>query len=118
MTVEDCFNVSDAMVADVSAVVSDYLQSGKPFAIVSVGRTPEELLRRRAPAARAAYVLREDLSNLVDVFDDLLSADPLSAERHQTKIYYLGDFPDENYADGFLNAAREVIAGRKARLTT
>ena len=35
-----------------------------------------------------------------------------------TKIYYLGDFPDENYADGFLNAAREVIAGRKARMTT
>ena len=63
-------------------------------------------------------MLREDLSNLVDVFDDLLSADPLSAERHQTKIYYLGDFPDENYADGFLNAAREVIAGRKARMTT
>ena len=27
----------------------------------------------------------------------------------QTKIYYLGDFPDENYADGFLNAARAVI---------
>ena len=78
----------------------------------------EEELVVEAPAARAAYVLREDLSNLVDVFDDLLSADPLSAERHQTKIYYLGDFPDENYADCFLNAAREVIAGRKARMTT
>ena len=28
MTVEDCFNASDAMVSDVSAVVSDYLHSG------------------------------------------------------------------------------------------
>ena len=112
MSVEDCFNASDAMVSDVSAVVSDYLHSGKPFAMVSVGRTPEQLLLD-APAARAAYVLRDDLSNLADVCTDLLGADPLAAMRNQTKIYYLGDFPDENYADGFLLAARELIdAGR------
>ena len=29
MSVEDCFNASDAMVSDVSAVVSDYLHSGQ-----------------------------------------------------------------------------------------
>jgi CDP-glycerol glycerophosphotransferase (TagB/SpsB family) len=113
MSVEDCFNASDAMVSDVSAVVSDYLHSGKPFAMVSVGRTPEQLLLD-APAARAAYVLRDDLSNLADACNDLLGADPLAAVRNQTKIYYLGDFPDENYADGFLLAARELIdAGRR-----
>ena len=61
-------------------------------------------------------MLREDLSNLASVFDDLLGADPLAAERNRTKIYYLGDFPEEHYADGFLNAAREVITGHKARL--
>ena len=114
MTIEDCFNASDVMISDVSAVVSDYLHSGKPLAMVSVGRTPDELVVV-APAARAAYVLREDLTNLAAVFDDLLGPDPLAAERHRTKIYYLGDFPDENYADGFLNAAREVIAGHQAR---
>jgi CDP-glycerol glycerophosphotransferase (TagB/SpsB family) len=113
MSVEDCFNASDAMVSDVSAVVSDYLHSGKPFAMVSVGRTPEQLLID-APAARAAYVIRDDLSNLADVCDDLLRADPLVSVRNETKIYYLGDFPDENYADGFLAAARDVIdAGRR-----
>jgi hypothetical protein len=113
MSVEDCFNASDAMVSDVSAVVSDYLHSGKPFAMVSVGRTPEQLLID-APAARAAYVIRDDLSNLAGVCDDLLGADPLASVRNETKIYYLGDFPDENYADGFLAAARNVIdAGRR-----
>jgi hypothetical protein len=91
-------------------VVSDYLHSGKPFAMVSVGRTPEQLLVD-APAARAAYVVRDDLSNLVDVCDNLLGSDPLAAVRNETKIYYLGDFPDEGYADGFLSAAREVIDG-------
>jgi CDP-glycerol glycerophosphotransferase (TagB/SpsB family) len=113
MSVEDCFNASDAMVSDVSAVVSDYLHSGKPFAMVSVGRTPEQLLVD-APAARAAYVIRDDLSNLVEVCNDLLDADPLGSVRNETKIYYLGDFPDENYADGFLVAARAVIdTGRR-----
>jgi CDP-glycerol glycerophosphotransferase (TagB/SpsB family) len=112
MSIEDCFNASDAMVSDVSAVVSDYLHSGKPFAMVSVGRTPEQLLID-APAARAAYVIRDDLSNLADVCDDLLGPDPLASIRNETKIYYLGAFPDEGYADGFLTAARDVIdAGR------
>ena len=107
MTVEDCFNTSDAMISDVSAVVSDYLRSDKPFAIVSVGRTPEQLLAE-APAARAAYVLHEDLHNLTDVCDNLLGSDPLAGVRRETKVYYLGSFP-EPYADGFLNAARAVV---------
>ncbi|MCW2810732.1 MAG: hypothetical protein JWP61_1190, partial [Friedmanniella sp.] len=109
LTIEDCFNLSDAMVSDVSAVVSDYLRSDKPFAMVAVGCTPAELVVE-APAAQAAYVLREDLSNLGAVCDDLLGADPLAPTRTATKIYYLGDIPDDQYAEGFLTAAREIIA--------
>jgi hypothetical protein len=108
MSVEDCFNASDAMISDVSAVVSDYLHSDKPFAMVSVGRTPDDLLRD-APAARAAYVIEDDLANLEPVLDDLLGADPRRDERSATRIYYLGDFPAERYADGFLHRARAVI---------
>ena len=108
LTIEDCFNASDAMISDVSAVVSDYLRSDKPFAMVSIGREPETL-EHEAPAARAAYVLREDLTNLPDVLDNLLTTDPLATTRQQTKIYYLGDFPDDGYAEGFLRAARSVI---------
>ena len=29
----DCFNVSDAMVSDISSVVSDFIASGKPYAV-------------------------------------------------------------------------------------
>jgi CDP-glycerol glycerophosphotransferase (TagB/SpsB family) len=111
MTVEECFNLSDAMVADVSAVVSDYLYSDKPFAIVAVGRSTEQLMRE-APAARAAYVLQEDLSNLDDVLGDLLGSDPLAATRRSTRVYYLGDFDRDRYAEGFVGAARTVIDAR------
>ncbi|KHL12131.1 UNVERIFIED_CONTAM: hypothetical protein LK11_38980 [Mumia flava] len=108
MSLVDCFNASDAMVADVSAVVSDYLQSGKPFAMVSVGRTAEAL-REEAPAARAAYVVDGDLANLDDALDTMLGADPLVDERTRTRQYYLGDFDPGRYADGFLDAARRLI---------
>ncbi|WP_370618816.1 CDP-glycerol glycerophosphotransferase family protein [Mumia qirimensis] len=108
MSVVDCFNASDAMVADVSAVVSDYLQSGKPYAMVSVGRTPEQLCAE-APAARAAYVVEGNLANLDDALDAMLGADPLAEERARTRAYYLGDFAQGAYADGFLTAARRLI---------
>ncbi|MFC7622006.1 CDP-glycerol glycerophosphotransferase family protein [Microlunatus sp. GCM10028923] len=108
MTVEDCFNASDAMISDVSAVVSDYLHSAKPFAIVSVGRTPADLVRD-APAALAGYLIEDDLGNLDGALDDLLINDPKLDERDSTRIYYLGDFPAETYAKGFLDAARTVI---------
>ena len=111
MSVEECFNASDAMISDVSAVVTDYLHSAKPFAIVSVGRTPEQLVQV-APAARAAYVLLEDLSNLDGVVADLLGDDPLAPVREETRRYYLGDFAAERYAEGFLDAARAVIDAR------
>ena len=108
LTVEDCFNLSDAMIADVSAVVSDYLQSGKPFSIVSVGRTVENLIEE-VPAARAAYVLSDDLGDLAEVLDNLLVSDPLAPKRDQTRVYYLADFPAASYADGFLSAARRTL---------
>ena len=99
---------SAAMISDVSAVVSDYLQADKPFSIVSVGRTPAQLVDD-APAAKAAYVLQEDLSNLEQVLDELLSTDSLAPVRSDTRVYYLGDFPPQTYADGFIQAARAVI---------
>jgi CDP-glycerol glycerophosphotransferase (TagB/SpsB family) len=108
LTIEQCFNASDAMIADVSAVISDYLRSNKPFCIVSVGRSPEQLLRD-APAAGAAYVLGEDLANVDEVLSDLLGPDPLAAARRDMKVYYLGDFADDQYAEGFLGAARGIL---------
>lgn len=114
MTTEDCFNASDAMISDVSAVVSDYLQSGKPLSVVSVARTMEELLNE-VPAAKAAYVLEEDLSNLSEVLDGMLRDDSKALERDAMRKYYLGDFPAESYADAFVDAARSMIAEGQRR---
>ena len=114
MTTDDCFNASDAMISDVSAVVTDYLQSGKPLSVVSVAKTTEELLNE-VPAAKAAYILEEDLSNLSDVLDGLLVDDVKASDRDAMRKYYLGDFPSERYADAFLEASKQMIAAGQDR---
>lgn len=100
----DCFNQVDAMICDVSGVASDFLYSEKPLAMTDMlGDGPRFAVN--FPLARAAYIIQEDGSNLAEVLDDLLDADPLTATRRSVKEYYLGDFPAQTYADAFLDAA-------------
>lgn len=104
----ECFNVADAMISDVSAMVSDFLQSTKPFAVVAANTT-EDQLHADMPATKSGYVLHGDLDNLDTVLDALLHLDPLAAQREEVRKYYLSDFPAATYADGFIEAARSHI---------
>lgn len=106
----DCFNSVDAMISDVSSVVPDFLYSGKPFAIVAMSSSPEQFARE-FPLARAGYVIERDLSNLEAVLDDLLVHDSKEQDRQSARVHYLGPFEAAHYADGFINAAREVVTG-------
>jgi hypothetical protein len=109
-TILECMNSSDAMICDVSSVVSDFLFSGKPFAMVAVPSEPARFVEDY-PVAKAAYVIRGDLGNLTPALDDMLGDDPLAAQRAATRVDYLGDFPAESYASAFVEAVRSV--GRK-----
>jgi len=117
MSLFDCMNRSDAMICDVSSVASDYLFTGKPFAITDM-RGEGEAFTDHFPVARAAYVVRADAGNLPAVLDDLLEADPLRSRRQQLRTYYLGDIPAERYPEAFLAEARRCLAdhARPARL--
>ncbi|GAA2516199.1 CDP-glycerol glycerophosphotransferase family protein [Rarobacter incanus] len=113
MSIVDCFNASDAMICDISAVISDYLQSVKPFAVMAMGASREELLAK-VPAAQSGYVVDGSLNNLDEILDQLLGPDPLASDRVAMRKYYLGDYPPENYANHFLDEARRLIdAGRR-----
>ena len=91
----DCFNESDALVSDISSVVSDFMASGKPYAITDSAELGEEEFRLRNTAARAAVVLTPDAGGL----DTLLAAvsdpaaDELAESREALKTYLLG--PEE-----------------------
>ena len=106
----DTFNKVDALIADVSSVIPDFLYSEKPFAVTSmVGEMTTEEFVADFPLARAGYVLASDLTNLDSALQQLLAEDHASALRRQLKTYYLGDFPAESYADGFLRAAQKYL---------
>ncbi|GLW45669.1 hypothetical protein Stsp02_13310 [Streptomyces sp. NBRC 14336] len=91
----DCFNVSDAMVSDISSVVSDFIASGKPYAVTDSAGLGEEEFKRQNTAVRAAVILSNsaaELGGLLDAVRDP-SADPLAEDRVELKRYLLG--PDE-----------------------
>ena len=68
------------MVSDVSSVVSDYLFSSKPFAMIAVPAEPEAFVAEY-PIARASYVIRADLADLDAQLEKMLGLDPLAGQR-------------------------------------
>jgi CDP-glycerol glycerophosphotransferase (TagB/SpsB family) len=111
VSIIECFNRSDAMIADVSSTVTDFLFSEKPFAVVDMLGEGDGFVQN-FPLADGAYILRNDLSNLEQAITDLLVSDPKGHIRRSLKGHYLGNFPAETYADGFVDAARRVVLGK------
>ncbi|MFF1644387.1 hypothetical protein [Streptomyces sp. NPDC058240] len=116
MRLYDCFNESDAMVSDISSVVSDFIASGKPYAVTDSAELGEEEFRRQNTAVRAAVIL----SNSAAELDALLAAvtdpaaDTLADARSELKQYLLG--PDEPTSIvQFDMAVKELAAKSDAR---
>ncbi|MFE9921194.1 hypothetical protein ACFYQA_06345 [Streptomyces sp. NPDC005774] len=109
----DCFNVSDAMVSDISSVVSDFIASGKPYAVTDSAGLGTEEFKRQNTAVRAAVVLSNDAAGLAELLEAVRDpqADPLAGERGELKRYLLG--PDEPTSIDQFNAAVAQLA-RKA----
>ncbi|WP_329110153.1 hypothetical protein OG724_11835 [[Kitasatospora] papulosa] len=112
----DCFNQSDAMVSDISSVVSDFIASGKPYAVTDSAELGAHEFKRQNTAVRAAVIL----SNGAQEIDQLLSAvadpaaDSLAEARHELKTYLLG--PDEPTSmEQFDAAVRALAAKAEAR---
>ncbi|MEV2212570.1 hypothetical protein AB0H86_14135 [Streptomyces sp. NPDC050997] len=91
----DCFNVSDAMVSDISSVVSDFIASGKPYAVTDSAELGVEEFKRQNTAVRAAVILSNSAAELGELLDAVRApdADPLAEDRGELKQYLLG--PDE-----------------------
>ncbi|MFI6283137.1 hypothetical protein ACIBCM_00010 [Streptomyces sp. NPDC051018] len=112
----DCFNEADAMVSDISSVVSDFMASGKPYAVTDSAGLGVEEFQRQNTAARAAVVLSNGAAEL----DALLTAvaaperDPLADARRELRDYLLG--PDRPTSlERFNSAVRTLQAAAEAR---
>jgi hypothetical protein len=108
-TFAELANAADAMVADVSGVVTDFMQSLKPFAMVATG-DKTETFRARFPSSCSAYVIEWDLSTLDDALDAMFGDDPLAATRAGRREYYLGGYENGESARGFIRYLRSLAA--------
>lgn len=106
----DCFNVSDAMVSDISSVVSDFIASGKPYAVTDSAKLGVEEFKRQNTAVRAAVILSNKAAELGELLAAVHApdADPLAEDRKELKQYLLG--PDEPTSIEQFNTAVQDLA--------
>jgi hypothetical protein len=86
-----CFAVTDGLVTDVSSVVTDFLGTDRPFAILDSAGLGAREFRQRYPAARGGFVIGPELAGL----DTFLTAaagepDPSATARRAVRHRLLG----------------------------
>ncbi|WP_335986382.1 CDP-glycerol glycerophosphotransferase family protein [Glycomyces sp. MUSA5-2] len=109
VSLADCVNAADAAVCDISGAASDWLYSGKPFAMTDPrglrGGYLEEF-----PVAEGAYLLEPGAGNAEAVMAELFDTDSKAAQRAATRVYYLGDHEPGELFEVFASAVRETYA--------
>ena len=113
----DCFNHCDAMITDVSSVASDFLASGKPFAMVAI-QQHGAAFRRAIPMARVAYVIERDLSTLPEALDELLGPDSLAEARRSYRSYCLGEALGAEAPLPFFREVERILDGGSPQRST
>ncbi|WP_346535198.1 CDP-glycerol glycerophosphotransferase family protein [Micromonospora sp. DPT] len=87
----DCFNQTDLLISDVSSVVSDFVQSQRPYVVANPSGLPEDEFRREFPTSRAAYLLSVDCGELEKILVLTRTGDdPMTEARRELKTYLLG----------------------------
>ncbi|WP_405613731.1 hypothetical protein [Streptomyces sp. NBC_00076] len=104
-----CFNRADLLVSDVSSVVSDFLASGKPYAVANTSGLTEDMFRKVFPTAGAATVLTPDAAGVPRLLDAVRhpERDELALARTELKQRLLG--PDEPAAQVRFNDAVRAL---------
>jgi hypothetical protein len=108
---EKSANSADAMVADLSSVLTEFLHSDKPMAVIATGEV--QRFRDEHPVTEAAYVIAPDLSDLDAVLDELVGADSLASTRATVRRDYLGDEDQRGESGGdFAHAVLRLLDER------
>ncbi|MEF9903828.1 hypothetical protein [Streptomyces sp. P9-A2] len=100
-----CFNIADLLVSDVSSVISDFLASGKPYAVANTSGLSEDAFRAAFPTVAAATVLLPDAGGVPALLEAVRhpEKDELADARTELKLRLLG--PDEPTSQERCNAA-------------
>ncbi|MGX2997260.1 hypothetical protein JNUCC64_23850 [Streptomyces sp. JNUCC 64] len=110
-----CFDQADLLISDVSSVVSDYLASGKPYAVANTSGMPEVMFRETFPTAGAATILTPDASGVAELLASVRSPgdDALVGDRARLRTRLLG--PADELSITRFNGAVRALGERAAQ---
>ena len=91
LNLQQCFDMADILLSDISSVVTDFLYTERPLITTNPRRLPRDRFDHTFPTQRASYIMERSLENFTDVMDDALGPDSLREQRLQMKTYVLGD---------------------------
>lgn len=104
------FAVADALVADVSSVATEFLATGRPYAIVNASARTDRDFRAAYPSAAGGYLLDPDLTELgVLLVAAAGGVDPLGRARRAARDHLLG--PPMDDPDAAFRAAVDRLCG-------
>ncbi|MFJ6214352.1 hypothetical protein ACIQGZ_13615 [Streptomyces sp. NPDC092296] len=106
-----CFNQADLLISDVSSVVSDWLTSEKPYAVVNTSGLTEAAFRTDFPTVSAATILTADARGVPGLLEAVRhpEKDVFVAARAELKEQLLG--PSDPPSIVRFNAAALALAG-------
>ncbi|QOV38362.1 hypothetical protein IM697_08255 [Streptomyces ferrugineus] len=107
-----CFDRADLLISDVSSVISDFLASGKPYAVANTSGLAEDVFRKAFPTVRAATVLTPDGAGVPGLLETVRhpEKDELAKARAELKRELLG--PDEPVSQVRFNEAVRALCAK------
>ncbi|WP_020576483.1 hypothetical protein [Actinopolymorpha alba] len=86
-----CFAAADLLLCDVSSVISDFLASGRPYAVTNPASLPATEFAVRYPSSRGGYLVEPDGHGLTGLLAaGRAEADPAESERVLLREQLLG----------------------------
>lgn len=110
----DCFNDADAMVADLSGVVSDFLASDKPYFIVNGSDLSDECFREQNPSSAGAYLVGRGAAGLAAALEDARGPDTMRERRREVRTWTIG--PPTADPVGLFAEAVDALSAKRRRV--
>ena len=105
----EAINLADAMVSDLSGIVSDWLFSLKPYLLLNMDLDEKEFRKRYDIAWGGLQVSANNLSTLGESLWELISTDKLYENRVKVREHYIGAAGDTDREKLFISAVHDLI---------
>jgi hypothetical protein len=113
LTLNECFEMADVLISDISSVVTDFLHTERPILVSNPMGLPHDEFRRVFPSQSASYIVEPDLTSFLLTLDDALGTDSLHDQRVAQKRRVLGDVPNgplQAFCDEIDRACDDAVA--------